>query len=389
MQFARNCKVHLVVNNIMAKNHTQNYSYANNLSGELINVSNAQRSEQYFCPICGEPMTPHMGKIRRWHFVHNNANNCSYESYLHKLAKIKIQKAFLSSEHFILSYTAKAICSFDCPFINYSKCEGGKPVEFDLKKYYDSCKIESSYNRYIADLLLSSSINPNLPPILIEIMVTHKCTEDKIKDGVRIIEIPIQCEEDIDEIANNCYLPAVRYNESTHFSSNEKNITLYNFNKVESFDPRDIYLEEIEDCFNRKDTIVFYINKQGYFRSFDCRCYEVRSKLPNNVHYFLTQIATPFKEIFQEFSKRGVKIRNCFLCRFSKQDYYGDRICVLYKKHNLPRKPSPYSATSCIYYREDFEYKNNCETNEQSQLIEGYDCNRFHKFYYYVCKEIL
>lgn len=379
----------MVVKNNMAKNHTQNYSYANNLSGELINVSNAQRSEQYFCPICGEPMTPHMGKIRRWHFVHKNANNCSYESYLHKLAKIKIQKAFLYSENFILSYTAKAICSFDCPFINYSKCEGGKPVEFDLKKYYDSCQIESFYNQYIADLLLSSSINPNRPPILIEIMVTHKCTEDKIKDGVRIIEIPIQCEEDIEEIANNCYLPAVRYNESTHFSSNERNITLYNFNKEESFDPRDICLEEIEDCFNRKNTIVFYINKQGYFRKFDCRCYETRSKLPNNVHYFLTQIATPFKEIFQEFSKRGVKIRNCFLCRFSQQDYNGDRICVLYKKHNLPRKPSPYSATSCIYYREDFEYKNNCETNEQSQLKDPFDPNSFNKFFYYICKEIL
>lgn len=388
MQFAKNCKVHLAVKNSMAKKHSQNYSYAKNLSGELINVSNAQRSEQYFCPICGKQMTPHMGEIRRRHFVHKNANNCSYESYLHKLAKIKIQKAFLSSEHFILSYTAKAICSFDCPFVNFPKCEGGKQVEFDLKKYYDSCQIESSYNQYKADLLLSSSINPNLPPILIEIMVTHKCTEDKIKDGVRIIEIPIQCEEDIDEIANNCNLPAVRYNESTQFSSNERNITLYNFNKVELFDPRDI-LEEFEDCFNRKDTIVFYINKQGYFRSFDCRCYEVSSKLPNNVHYFLTQIATPFKEIFQEFSKRGVKIRNCFLCRFSKQDYYGERICVLYKKHNLPRKPSPNSATSCIYYKEDFEYKNNCETSEQSQLTEGSDSNLFKKFYYYVCKEIL
>lgn len=389
MQFAKNCKEHLAVKNSMAKNHSQNYSYANNLSGELINVSNAQRSEQYFCPICGEQMTPHMGKIRRWHFVHKNVDNCSYESYLHKLAKIKIQKAFLNSEHFILSYIAKAICSFECPFIGYPKCEGGKEVEFDLKKYYDSCRIEASYKQFIADLLLSSSTNPKLPPILIEIMVTHKCTEDKLKDGVRIIEIPIQCEEEIDEIANNCNLSAVRYNESTQFSSNERNITLYNFNKVEKFDPRDICLEEIEDCFNRKDTKGLYINKQGYFRSFDCRCYEVTSKLPNNVHYFLTQIATPFKEIFQEFSKCGVKIRNCFLCRFSKQDFYGERICVLYKKHNLPRKPSPYSATSCIYYKEDFEYKNNCETSEQSQLTERSDCNRFHKFYYYVCKEIL
>ena len=379
----------LVVKNNMAKINTQNYSYANDLNGELINVSNAQRSEQYFCPICGEQMTPHMGKIRRWHFVHKNVDNCSYESYLHKLAKIKIRKAFLSSVHFILSYNAKAICSCECPFVGFPKCEGEKHVEFDLRKYYDSCKIEASYNLFIADLLLTSSINPKLPPVLIEIMVTHKCSENKINDGVRIIEIPIQCEEEIDEIANSCKLSAIRYNETNCFLPNERRITLYNFNKVESFDPKDDCFDKYEDNFNRKDTIVFYLNKQGYFRSFDCHCYEVSSKLPKNVHYFITQIATPFKEIFQEFSKRGVKIRNCFLCRFSKQDYYGDRICVLYKKHNLPRKPSPYSATSCIYYREDFEYKNNCETNEQSQLKDPFDPNSFNKFFYYICKEIL
>ena len=74
----------------MAKILSPNYSYAYNSSSELVNVSTAQRNEKYFCPICGELMTPHMGEIRRWHFVHKNAENCSYESYLHKLAKIKI-----------------------------------------------------------------------------------------------------------------------------------------------------------------------------------------------------------------------------------------------------------------------------------------------------------
>ena len=174
----------------MAKIPSQNYSYANNSSGDLINVSTAQRNEKYFCPICGEIMNPHMGKVRRWHFVHKNAGNCSYESYLHKLAKIKIREAFLSSEHFLLSYNAKAICSVECPFIGFSKCEGEKHVEFDLRRYYDTCEIEATYHQYKADLLLTSSTNPKTPPVLIEIMVTHKCTEDKIKDGARIIEIP-------------------------------------------------------------------------------------------------------------------------------------------------------------------------------------------------------
>lgn len=372
----------------MAKILSQNYSYANNSSGDLINVSTAQRNEKYFCPICGELMSPHMGKVRRWHFVHKNVGNCSYESYLHKLAKIKIREAFLSSEHFLLSYNAKAICSFECPFIGFPKCEDEKHVEFDLRRYYDTCEIETTYHQYRADLLLTSSKYPKRPPVLIEIKVTHKCTEDKIKDGVRIIEIPIQSEEQIDNIVSNCKLTAVRDEHRNYSYSNDRNITLYNFNKVESFDPIGRF-DECEGCFSRKNIIVFWLNSQGQFSTFDCHCYEVSKKLPSNVHYYITEIATPFKEIFQEFSKRGVKIRNCFLCKFSKPASCGERLCVLYKKHNLPRKPSPYYAVSCAHYSEDFEPSQNMvpiaqpSSAEQMEYLQGY------KFYYHICEDIL
>lgn len=326
-----------------------------------------------------------MGKVRRWHFVHKNARNCSYETYLHKVAKIKIREAFLSSEHFLLSYNAKAICSFECPFIGFPKCEGEKPVVFDLRRYYDTCEIEATYHQYRADLLLTSSKNPKTPPLLIEIMVTHKCTEDKIKDGVRIIEIPIQTEEQIDNIVSDCKLTAVR---NEHYNYNGRNIILYNFNKVESFDPTGFF-DEYEGCFSRKNTIVFWLNNQGLFRSFDCHCYEVSKMLPPNVHYYVTEIATPFKEIFQEFSKRGVKIRNCFLCKFSKQDSWGERLCVLYKKHNLPRKPSPYCAVSCAHYREDFGTSQKMTPMEQPSSAEQIDFLQRYKFYYHICKDIL
>lgn len=372
----------------MEKILSQNYSYAINSSGELINVSKAQRNKKYFCPICGELIYPHMGKVRRWHFVHKNAGNCSYESYLHKLAKIKIREAFLTSEHFMLSYNAKAICSLECPFIGFPKCEDEKPVEFDLRRYYDTCEIETTYHQYRADLLLTSSTNPKRPPVLIEIMVTHKCTDDKIKDGARIIEIPIQSEEQIDNIVSNCKLTAVRDEHCNYSHSNDRNITLYNFNKVELFDPIGRF-DEYEDCFSRKNTIVFWLNSQGQFGSLDCHCYEVSRKIPPNVHYYITEVATPFKEIFQEFSKRGVKIRNCFLCKFSKQDSWGGRLCVLYKKHNLPRKPSPYCAVSCSHYREDFGISQYIAPIEQPPSTEQTICSQRHKFYYHICEDIL
>ncbi|MDE5607903.1 MAG: hypothetical protein K2I64_03110 [Muribaculaceae bacterium] len=370
----------------MTKILSQNYSYANNSSNELIKVSTAQRNEKYFCPVCGELMIPHMGKIRRWHFVHKNTENCSYESYLHLLAKFKIRETFLKSEHFLLSYKAKALCSHECPFITSPKCEDEKPVQFDLRRYYDKCEIEASYYQYRADLLLSSSTNSNRPPVLIEIRVTHKCTEDKINSGARIIEIPIQSEEQIDHIVESGKLKAVRANQFSHLDENK--ITLYNFNKIESFDPIGSF-DEDEEYFSRKNTIVFWLNQQGKFCSFDCHCYEVRDKLPPNVHYYITQIATPFKEIFQEFSKRGVKIRNCFLCKFSKQDYWGDWICILYKRLSLPRKPSPYSATSCSNYMENFMTSQNAVSIAHPQNTEQSDSTPPCKFYYHICEDIL
>lgn len=217
-------------------------------------------------------------------------------------------------------------------------------------------------------------------------MVTHKCTEGKIKDGVRIIEIPIQSEEQIDNIVSDCKLAAIRNEQCYYNYSNDRNITLHNFNKVEPFDPIGSF-DEYEDCFSRKNTIVLWLNSQGQFRLFDCHCYEVSKMLPSNVHYYITDIATPFKEIFQEFSKRGVKICNCFLCKFSRQDSWGERLCVLYKKHNLPRKPSPYCAVSCPHYREDYEPTQDSSLTEQPISI-GQSPIR-HKFYCYVCRDIL
>lgn len=330
-------------------------------------------------------MIPHMGKVRRWHFVHKNTGLCSsYESYLHKIAKIKIREAFLSSEQFLLSYIAKTCCSCDCPFVGYPKCEGEKKVEFDLRRYYDTCEIEATYKQFRADLLLTSSTNPKVPPLLIEINVTHQCSEQKINDGVRIIEINIHSEDMIYYLVKKREFEAARYNPSNNYHTHPNAITLYNFNKAVLVNPIG-YFDEFQDCFSRKNTIVFWLNNQGQFRSFDCQCYEVSEKLPQNVHYFITDRATTFKEILQGFSKRGVRIRNCFLCKFSKQDWWGDRLCILYKKHNLPRKPSPYKALSCPHYREDFESSQNMEPEEQH--VETTCINN--KFYYHICKDIL
>ena len=157
---------------------------------------------------------------------------------------------------------------------------------------------------------------------------------------------------------------------------------------MEAFDPTGCF-DEYDDIYNRKNAIVLCLNKKGKFYSFNCHCYEVGEKLPANVHYFVTEIATPWKEIFHGLSKRGVKICNCFLCKFSQQDTWGDRLCVLYKKHNLPRKPSPYNAQSCPHYRAVFEPQQDMMQMEQAQPTEQTVSLYSHRYYYHICNDIL
>lgn len=59
------------------------------------------------------------------------------------------------------------------------------------------------------------------------------------------------------------------------------------------------------------------------------------------------------------------------------------------KKHNLPRKPSPYCAVSCSHYREDFGISQYIAPIEQPLSTEQTICSQRHKFYYHICEDIL
>ena len=97
--------------------------YAVSKSGVLVHIKQAQKSnEECFCPHCGCRMLKRCGNIRTWHFAHDYRYNkeyhkeCSYESYLHSFAKIRLKQWFDESESIILHYNEKMICQYakDC-----------------------------------------------------------------------------------------------------------------------------------------------------------------------------------------------------------------------------------------------------------------------------------
>ena len=179
----------------------QDYSYSLDCDNNLINIKDAIKGNNYYCPCCGAPMITKQGTKNRWHFAHSiNASNCSYESYLHKIAKHKIRECFEHSPIFYITINSKATCRvIECPMGKSTPCLWLKPYTFDLKKYYNICEEEAHIGNFRADLLISS-LKHKTDSILIEIYVSHKSTTNKINSNYRIIEIQINSEEDIKNV---------------------------------------------------------------------------------------------------------------------------------------------------------------------------------------------
>lgn len=180
------------------------YHYALDEQDRLVCIDDVsiedRQAHSYHCLNCGAGMIPRMGKVRSRHFAHRgDDDNCGNETYLHKLAKRRIKEKFDREGPFEVGYYREVKCSDQdtCPFAKPEECHEWKLDTFDLKQFYDTCIEEQSVDDYIADLLLTSSEKPNREPVLIEIQVSHKSTDQKLQSGLRIIEIRIKTEEGI------------------------------------------------------------------------------------------------------------------------------------------------------------------------------------------------
>ena len=220
---------------------THKYPYAINDDGKPIYIEEVtqenRRHTHYHCYGCGAELFPVLGNHREHHFRHEKDAICDPDKYLHEYAKAVIKRRFDENETFEIQYNAKLICkdSDSCRFFeqfNWKECERDEALcTFNLKEYYDTCVAEKGYyqempdgkKKYIADLLLTNSQNPDIPATCIEIWVTHECTEDKKQNGGRIIEIKVTEEAD----ANR---PIIESDDI------DKPIRFYNFPREQPFD---------------------------------------------------------------------------------------------------------------------------------------------------------
>ena len=165
-----------------------------------ITVDN-RADHKYFCLGCEKEMVPVLCRDKTPHFRHKVNDLCNPETYLHNLAKKYLAQQFESRAKFEVSYYATNECPHkdSCQLFKrfqWKECFGTTLHTFDLKEDYDTCQIEGVYNGFRADALLTSSKNPDLPPIFLEISVSHDCTPEKLQSGIRIIEMKIHSEAD-------------------------------------------------------------------------------------------------------------------------------------------------------------------------------------------------
>lgn len=336
------------------RNSTNNeYKYATNQDGHLIDVRNASRTDGYTCPSCGAEMIPHMGKIRKWHFTHKSVCACNPETYLHKIAKARIKAAFLKSDKFDITFNAVHICAAKCPFHNVTKCQTKRYTTFNLRQFYDICEEEVYWNGLKPDLLLLSSTYPSREPIFIEIHVSHKSTEDKITSGHRIIEITVQSEGDIDSIISKCEIKGEIIEQHDFSTTAERDVKcrFYNFNRNYHMNPS----VELYDYMH-----IFAVKDNGYFTYDRISCFESLSEIfpDDEFNFIISNAPINWKQAFDEFDKHGLQITNCIRCTFYKHSFIGEPICTLYKRYGTPKSPPIKEARTCKYYKKSISNAN-------------------------------
>lgn len=321
---------------------TIKYRYAFDCRKNTIDITtinkNDRNSSKYYCISCGKELTAKLGDKKRHHFSHKistDSTSCNFETYLHNLAKYKIKEIFDNDTTFNINMTEKVICSSiqNCYFSSDENCcSHSREILVNLKDRYDLCTVEKQIEGFKADILLENS-NNKYKPLLIEVFVTHECSEDKINSKLPIIEISIKKEEDIQDIKE-----IIKSNKKT-----------YNILPIKVYEPL-----EINYPFQK---YALYASGK-YYANYICEgtCNDIDLKKYNKalleISVYKNQMSINSFLLYASFL--GYNIRDCSICEHYKyvESYYGNYpLCLRYKKDNTPKNPNSLYAYQCEYYK--------------------------------------
>lgn len=344
------------------------YCYCLNENNELVHISSvsleSRHNKTYRCLECGNELVAKIGKIKIPHFAHRADTACDGESYLHKLAKRRIRKKFMSADSFSITFVRDVPCqdSGRCPCCTQSNCfERDISIPSDLKNWngnvvYDTCQEEVRLGEFQPDLLLTCSTKPDRKPVFIEVYKTHQSEEPKVNSDYRIIEtMKIKTEGDIDDIIERGFIEG-------------QNCRTFNFSPIlPSIKKKDIPIDRFvlfqsgaATIYRAVDYIVMCDKLNQRVDSNSVRELNIRGSIDIWGNLAANKQLDSYQTGLVYLVKKGLVIKNCILCKFYKfNDYYTSYICILYKSFGAQSpKPKQSMANTCPRYELNQELMN-------------------------------
>lgn len=324
-------------------------------SGKIVEIKEAHASGGVFtCPYCKSRLIMRCGSVRQWHFAHKPDVDCDYNRYLHSLAEIKIRDWFNTSPSINIYLDVKreieCVDSDRCSlpnkdmFCNFKSESVTK--SYDLKKWYGGAELEKKYRRegkeYIADILCPCKKEGQYP-LFIEIYVKHPCEEAKIKSGLKIIEIKISSEQDIEDIITG----RVPLQENGHWKSETSVKWIDSSIKFYGFQPK----KEIKKINTVRPVMKFICYPSGGWNFINTNCKSYSRHICDFEVSFLSSDA-PWEAFFAKAISKNYNPHQRIMC-FNRGDDWGyGHICKVYKRFNL-KKYCKENSLPCNFYQLD------------------------------------
>jgi hypothetical protein len=327
------------------------YRYAKTTDDNLIDVLELSHErtdyEAFLCIGCGEPLIAKTkGEQREKHFAHHKKVACNEETYLHLLAKktfYDVYTACLASDRpFTINLTHPKACKRFRDVLGHSCHVGELEKTYDLTERFDKILMEKRDGEFVPDLLLFNSLKPQTK-IYVEIAVTHFLSEAKADSPNRIIEIPIESEDDVIKL-RECHL--------TEYDASFVNI-----------ERMSVSVPDAECACAFKEFACFFIYESG-------KCFmdrmtltefkAQRAKIEGKVKYMKVVTDTRqsswsshgelFQELVEEAHSKQFPVQNCFLCRYAGNNWNSNSEGGIYCKYHR-RACNSNSAVECEIFR--------------------------------------
>lgn len=313
------------------------YTYALDENEKIIEVSLAVKGGNYHCPYCKERMIIREGQKKRKHFAHyRNTEHCSYETYLHSLAKMRIEEWFNSDKDFGIEIKVLQPCkNYDkCIwknlYYNSHLCNKEEIIKYNLKGYYNNIAVEKKYKGLIPDLLLTNNGKEDYPPIFIEVCVSHPCSVEKMNSNNHIIEIKLKNEQELENII------------SSNVLRESSDVIFYNF--IRDKKPTDV------ESILKLSKIIVYEDMKVERKNVNCKNFDKR--VLNSIYEITYPKSWDNPALFgvikahEEFPS----LKNCVLCTHHG-NYINNCPCYKYKDLELTNTLSKSCANNCPSYR--------------------------------------